>query len=386
MTVPKQVEIEKLIELRHELHRIPETAHQEEKTAEYVKKYLSDYPPDVLADNIGGYGIAAIYNGEKPGPTVMLRCELDALPIPEVNEMEYRSTIEGNGHKCGHDGHMAIISGMAQYLHASRPDTGRVILLYQPAEETGEGARKILDDSKFSDLEPDYIYALHNLPGFPKSQILVKKGIFASASKGIIIKLKGRTSHASHPENGENPALAASQIIQSLFMIPQMHTEFHRAALITPIQIQVGKPAFGTSAGEGEVMATLRTHRDEEMEILSNAAEEQAKKIAEANHLKIDISYTEEFEAVKNDSRCVDFIKEVAGKSGKSITEMDTAFPWSEDFGLFTSQFNGALFGLGAGEDHPQLHNDDYDFPDDIIETGVTMFQHLIENILNKAN
>jgi len=386
MTTPKHVEIEKLIELRHELHRIPETAHQEEKTAEYVKKFLSEYPPDELVDKIGGYGIAAIYNGEATGPTVMLRCELDALPIPEVNEMEYRSRIEGNGHKCGHDGHMAIISGMAQYLHSNRPDTGRVILLYQPAEETGEGARKILDDSKFSDLKPDYIYALHNLPGFSKGQIMVKKGIFASASKGMIIKLKGRPSHASHPENGDNPALATSQIIQSLFMIPQMHTEFHRAALITPIHIRVGKPAFGTSAGDGEVMATLRTHRDEEMEILAAKAEEQARKIAEVNHLKVDISYTEEFESVKNDSHCVEFITEVARELSLPVARMDHPFPWSEDFGLFTSAFNGALFGLGAGEDHPQLHNEDYDFPDDIIQTGVAMFQELTERILNKTN
>lgn len=386
MTVPKHIEIEKLIEFRHELHRIPETAHQEEKTAEHVKKFLSDYPPDELVDKIGGYGIAAIYNGEATGPTVILRCELDALPIPEVNEMEYRSRNEGNGHKCGHDGHMAIISGMAQYLHSNRPDMGRVILLYQPAEETGEGARKILDDSKFSDLKPDYIYALHNLPGFPKNQIMVKKGIFASASKGMIIKLKGRPSHASHPENGENPALAASQIIQSIFMIPQMHTEFHRAALITPIHIRVGKPAFGTSAGEGEVMATLRTHRDKEMEMLAAKAEEQAKKIAEANHLKIDISYTEEFESVKNDPHCVEFITEVARELRLPVTQMEHPFPWSEDFGLFTSKFNGALFGLGAGEDHPQLHNEDYDFPDDIIQTGVAMFQQLTESILTKAN
>lgn len=386
MTTPKHVEIEKLIELRHGLHRIPETAHQEEKTAEYVKKFLSDYPPDELVDKIGGYGIAAIYNGEATGPTVMLRCELDALPIPEVNEMEYRSRIEGNGHKCGHDGHMAIISGMAQYLHSNRPDTGRVILLYQPAEETGEGARKILDDSKFSDLKPDYIYALHNLPGFPKGQIMVKKGIFASASKGMIIRLKGRPSHASQPVNGVNPAFAASQIMQTFFMIPQMHTKFHQAALITPIQIRVGQRAFGTSASDGEVMATLRSHQDEEMEKLTEKAVHQAKCIADANELKIDISYTEEFESVKNDSQCVEFITEVARELSLPVARMDHPFPWSEDFGLFTSAFNGALFGLGAGEDHPQLHNEDYDFPDDIIQTGVAMFQQLTERILTKAN
>jgi len=385
MIVSKQIDIEKLIELRHELHRIPETAHQEEKTAEFIKEFLSVYPPDELIDEIGGYGIAAIYNGEKAGPTVMLRCELDALPIPEVNEMDYRSQNEGNGHKCGHDGHMAIISGMAQYLHHSRPDTGRVILLYQPAEETGEGARKILNDKKFENLAPDFIYALHNLPGFPKGQILVKKGIFASASKGLIVSLKGRSSHASQPVNGINPAFAASQIMHSFFMIPQMHTRFHHAALITPIHMRVGQPAFGTSAADGEVMVTLRTHQDEEMEKLAEKAVHQARCIAEANYLKTEIHYTEEFEAVKNDARCVEFITEVAHELSLPVTRMDHPFPWSEDFGLFTSAFNGALFGLGAGENQPQLHNEDYDFPDDIIEPGLQMFYHITNKILNQT-
>ena len=379
--------MDELIELRHELHQYPETAHKEAETAKRIKKYLSKYRPDDLVDEIGGHGLAAIYDNKNgtEGPTIMLRCELDALPIAEVNEFDYRSVHEGKGHKCGHDGHMAIIAGMAAYLHQNPPEKGRVILLFQPAEETGEGADKILDDPKFKSLQPDFIFALHNLPGFPKGHILVKDGIFASASKGIIIRLKGAPSHASHPENGRNPALAASQIVQSLFMIPQMQTEFHRASLITPVKIAVGQEAFGTSAGNGEIMATLRTHRDMEMEILAERAELQAQQIARAHDLDITIEYTEEFQAVDNDPECNRVITKAAKSLDLSLSTMDQPFPWSEDFGLFTKAFNGALFGLGSGKDQPQLHNEDYDFPDEIIETGVAMFQKIVKYFLSPS-
>ena len=379
--------MDELIELRHELHQYPETAHKETETAKRIKKYLNKYCPDNLVDEIGGHGLTAIYENKngKEGPTIMLRCELDALPIAEVNEIDYRSVYEGKGHQCGHDGHMAIIAGMAAYLHQNPPEKGRVILLFQPAEETGEGARKILDDPNFESLQPDYIFALHNLPGFPKRHILVKNGIFASASKGIIIRLKGAPSHASHPENGRNPALAASQIVQSLFMIPQMQTEFHRASLITPVKIAVGQEAFGTSAGNGEIMATLRTHRDMEMEILAERAELQAQQIARAHDLDITIEYTEEFQAVDNDPECNRVITKAAKSLDLSLSTMDQPFPWSEDFGLFTKAFNGALFGLGSGKDQPQLHNEDYDFPDEIIETGVAMFQKIVKYFLSPS-
>jgi len=377
--------MDELIKLRRELHKYPETAHQESETAARIKRYLKNYPPDEIVDKIGGHGLAAVYKGTETedGPTIMLRCELDALPIREINEIDYRSVNEGKGHKCGHDGHMAIISGMAPFLHQNPPERGRVILLYQPAEETGEGALKVLEDPKFEPLQPDYIFALHNLPGYPKGQILTRNAIFASASKGMIIHLKGAPSHASQPMNGRNPALAASQIVQSLFMIPQMHTEFHSASLITPVNIRVGKEAFGTSAGDGEVMATLRTHHNEEMEILTTKASHQALQIARAHEIDIDIDYKEEFQAVYNNPKCNNAVKDAARKLNLSVNEKEQPFAWSEDFGLFTKAYNGAMFGLGSGKDQPQLHNEDYDFPDEIIETGIAMFKKIVAHFLS---
>jgi len=146
---------------------------------------------------------------------------------------------------------MAIVAGLAERLHTHRPESGSVILLFQPAEETGEGADRVLSDSKFDQIQPDYVLALHNLPGYPLGQIIVREGVFASASSGLRIHLKGKTSHAAEPETGNSPALAVAQLIQVLSSIPQYYTSLHEPAQATVIHAKVGDVAFGTSPGEG---------------------------------------------------------------------------------------------------------------------------------------
>lgn len=380
----QDLDIGYLKELRHSLHQIPEIANKEENTANTILKVLKRFDPDEIITNIGGYGIAATYRGSTSGPSVMLRCELDGLPIQENNDFHYRSKHSGNGHLCGHDGHMAILIGVASVLQHTQLEQGSITLLFQPAEETGQGAQQIIKDDKFSSIRPDYIFGLHNLPGFQKGSILIRKGVFASASKGIIIKLKGKPTHASHPENGVNPSFAISQLIQSLFMIPQMHTEFSHPSLITPIHISVGKPAFGTSASDAVLMATLRTNRDQEMQILTKKIETLVQHSATAYSLKADISYTEIFESVKNDDLCTDLIEQSALELDYPIQKMEFAFPWSEDFGVFTSTCKGAFFGIGSGENQPQLHNENYDFPDDLITPGAQILHKISTSILEK--
>lgn len=384
MINPESLDISQLVNLRHELHQYPEASNQEKQTAERITRYLKSTSPDEIINDIGQYGIAALYHGKENGPTVMFRCELDALPIQEINQIEYSSVHEGMSHKCGHDGHMSIICGLANLLAKHRPTSGRVILLFQPAEETGEGAKRVIHDEKFKFIEPDFIYALHNLPGFEKHQIVMKDDIFASASRGLIINLKGTPSHASHPQDGHNPSLAVSQIIQHLFEIPQMHTQLHKAALITPIYMRVGSLAFGTSAGDGEVMATLRSHDEEDMQIIADKAVKVVNRLADLHELDAEISWTDAFEPVKNDKKCTQVVQNVTDHLNIKSHQMEQPFPWSEDFGLFTSHYKGALFGLGSGKNQPQLHNNDYDFPDDIIETGVTIFWNIIKHHLYK--
>ncbi|MEX0780915.1 MAG: amidohydrolase [Balneolales bacterium] len=368
--------------LRHELHSLAEVSNKEKTTAEFVRDFLKRTNPDSLIEDIGGHGLAAVYEGKETGPTVMIRSELDALPIPETINLEYKSITDGIAHKCGHDGHMAIVCGIAEKLYEHPQKKGRVVLLFQPAEETGEGAAQILDDARFKTIAPDYVFALHNLPGYAEGEIVVKDGVFASASRGLIIKLKGKTSHAGHPEDGISPALAAASLIQGLTALPVLHTALHNAAMVTIIHARVGEIAFGTTPGYAEVMATLRAYQKDDMEILIKKALELTEGISMANNLKYETAWTEIFEANINDKKCVQMIKAAAAANGIKSRVIKNPFPWSEDFGRFTQEYPGAIFGIGAGSEHPQLHNSNYDFPDSILPTGITMFNSIIRGIL----
>ena len=376
--------LNELIKLRKSIHSEPELAGEEKSTVEKVIKFISKFSPDETIKNIGGNGIAFIFKGKEEGASVLFRCELDALPIQEINDFDYISKFENKGHKCGHDGHMTVLAGLAEQVSSNKDFKGKVILLFQPAEETGEGAGRMINDAKLSKIKPDYVFAFHNLPGYELNSILIRKGSFASASKGMIIKLTGKTSHAAEPENGINPSFAVAEIIKKLLLLPEKLKNKNDFILVTIIHARIGERAFGTSAGYAELMATLRAFRNDDMRSLISESEEIVNKIASDQKLKVEISYTEEFPATVNDNECVEIIKNAAEKNNFSISEIKTPFRWSEDFGHFTEKYKGALFGIGSGENHPQLHNPDYDFPDEIIPVGVTIFHTIMNEILNR--
>jgi len=369
-------------ELRKELHRYPELSGNEANTAEKLKNFLADQNPDTIVEQLGGHGLAAVFDSGKDGPSVLFRCDMDALPIEEVNTFSHRSHYQGVSHKCGHDGHMAIMAGFAMMLKNNRPDKGRAILLFQPEEETGQGAAKVICDNKFSGLKPDYVFALHNLPGFEKNAVIVREGPFAAASKGMIISLQGKSSHAAHPEQGLSPVHMMTELIEGLIQLPEKSGLFRDFVLVTIIHARLGEIAFGTNPGKATVMATLRTFLDEDMEILHEEAGKLAEKLTSKHGIENKISFTEEFPATVNHEMATGWVREAARRSGTTLLEHGDTFRWSEDFGHFTSNAKGALFGLGAGKDHTSLHNHDYDFPDEIIETGITMFYHIADQIV----
>lgn len=375
-----------IIELRKELHRNPELSDQEKHTASIIKKYISPFGPDRIVDNIGGYGIAFIFKGEHHGPSVMFRCELDALPINEINEFAYQSVKSGISHKCGHDGHMAIMCGLASVLGRKKPDKGRVILLFQPSEETGQGAMRVLEDPKFKQIRPDYIFALHNIPGYSKNSIIIKDGTFSSASIGLIIRLRGKTSHASEPENGVNPAFIMADTLKKCekYFLPGANPGSIK--LITPIYCNLGEKAFGTNPGFAEMMFTIRGTQLQDFNYLKDyllkTIDSSIEKASPPKAIHMEYEWAEEFPNTVNDTKCTEIVLESAVKSKFSTEILQSPFRWSEDFGHFLNFCPGAIFGLGAGKDQPALHNPDYDFPDDLIDTGIQMFYNIYKTVL----
>ncbi|MFO8070567.1 MAG: amidohydrolase [Polyangia bacterium] len=374
-----------LVEFRKALHRHPELSRHEGETAGTIADALGRVGARRVIRGLGGHGVAAVLEGDEPGPTVLLRADLDALPIEEVNDFEHRSEVDGVAHKCGHDGHMTILVGTAQRL-LNRLDRlrGRVVLLFQPAEEIAHGAKAVVEDPAFERIAPDYVFGLHNLPGFAAGDVVLRKGEFASASQGLIARLRGRTSHAGEPHHGRTPMHAMTALMHALADIPSLSTPLERAALVTVIHARLGEIAFGTTPGYAEVMATFRSHRNEEMEQMVRRAESLVEGLARTHELESSTEWVEIFPAVRNTDECVDVVERAARRAGAEIVWPEFPFSWTEDFSYFLLRHQGAFFGLGAGLDQPQLHSPDYDFPDRVIPRGVEMMTGIVEELLQK--
>ena len=371
-------DIKKLSVFRKTLHRYPELSGEEKETAKRVLEFFEPLKPDMVFKGLGGNGLAFIFEGKEEGPVSLFRCELDALPIKEENDIKHLSKIPSKSHVCGHDGHMAIISGLGMELSQNRPQKGKIILLFQPAEETGEGAEAIIRDPKFKEIQPDYAFALHNLPGFESHQIVIKKGAFAAASIGMIIRFKGRNSHSAHPEAGNSPAEAMAKTIVALEKLPDAMKKF---TLVTVIHAKLGEVAFGTTPGEATVMATLRAHENETRDLLVLYAEKLCTQISKEYGLEVAFEYTEVFAATHNDPEAWELGNQAAKNLDLKTKHIRIPFRWSEDFGLFSSYTKTLLFGLGSGKNQPQLHEPNFDFPDELIPTGVKMFKEIMQQL-----
>ncbi len=381
-----QATLDKLTAFRHELHRFPEVSGEEKETSERVAVFLQQYSPDQIIRNLGGYGLAVIYQGTEDGPTILIRCELDGLPIDEIGISPYRSTIAGKGHLCGHDGHMVMVAGLASLLNRTRPARGRVVLLFQPAEENGAGAKSVIEDTAFAELQPDYAFSLHNLPGKALHEVGIKPGPFNCASQGLWITLQGKTSHASHPENGQSPANAMCELLTQLANLPHTPDLVNDFALTTVVHARLGEEAFGITPGFAKVMVTLRSETNDVMAKLRNRSETLIKEVAKRYRLEATFGYEDIFDASINDQEATGILNQAFNDEGILVAPMTGPMRWSEDFGQFGRICKSAMFTLGSGESQPQLHNPDFDFPDELIETGTKVFHRVIRNILGPSN
>ncbi|MDW5375610.1 amidohydrolase [Halomonas sp. HP20-15] len=368
-----------LADLRHALHVSPELSGDETRTADQVADWLAQAGADSVIRRLGGHGVAGVFRSAEPGPRVLLRAELDALPIREQGARAWRSQNEAVAHSCGHDGHMAALLGVAQRLAERRPRSGEVVLLFQPAEETGDGAGRVLDSAAFEVIRPDYAYAMHNLPGRPLGEVSVRSGVFTCASRGLIIRLNGLCSHAAHPEQGRSPAMAMCRILQGLKRLPQQMPDDHGLVMITLIHARLGDVAFGTSPGQAEVMATLRTESDDMMRALAEAAVSLARTEAEEDNLGVDIDWCDAFSSTVNAPAAVSAIEHVAGELQMPLATLPAAHRWSEDFGVLSGCCEGAMFTLGSGEDCRPLHHPAFDFPDDLLDRAAAIFSGLVD-------
>lgn len=375
-------EIDKLTAFRKKMHANPELSEQESETAKCIISFLDDCNPQQIITKVGGHGILAIFDSGTNGDSLLFRADMDALPIEEINDFEHRSKTKGVSHKCGHDGHTAILLGLATLLSKYQPKKGKAFLLFQPAEEIGKGAADVLNDEKFKEIKPDWVFGLHNLPGFPLHQVVVKNDSFTASVVSLVVDFIGKTAHAAEPEHGINPALAVSELLLQATIWSNNSPERDDFAIVTPVHVNLGSIAYGTSAGEAKLGFTIRAWTEKVMEQLKAKMETFLISLAEKHGLEMNFKYKEEFKACINHPDAVKQIKKVAEDLKLEVSEPNLPFKWGEDFGLFTQNFKGAFFGLGSGKNQPTLHNPDYDFPDELIPTGAQLFYKHCKNHL----
>ncbi|GAB3327153.1 amidohydrolase [Larkinella ripae] len=366
------------INFRRELHRFPEISGQEFGTQQRIRAFVAAFQPDALVE-VAQTGLLLQYGPAPDGPVTLIRADIDALPIQEVNAFAHQSGTEGVSHKCGHDGHTAILARLASLLAEKPLRQGRVYLLFQPAEETGQGAAAVLNDPAFAAIRPDRVFALHNLPGYPTGTIVCRPGPFTSAVQSLLVRFRGKVSHSAEPEKGLNPAylMADFTLKTKPFIHPDSHSD--EFALITPVYTTLGETSYGISAGYGEVHLTLRTRTSQKMERLTNQLETILSILSVGTGIEIETAITEVFFASQNHGDAFAEVRDSALRLGFPFTEKPEPFKWGEDFGLFTQHHPGAMFGIGNGENSPALHNDDYDFNDELIEPAARLFRELID-------
>jgi amidohydrolase len=376
-------DLSELIAWRRRLHSKPELSGQEEKTAQEVQAILRATGADKVVTGLGGHGVLGIYEGGAPGPTIMLRAELDGLPIQEISEIAHRSQVAGKAHLCGHDGHMTILAAVARSLGRNRPRRGRAVLLFQPAEEDGSGAAAVLADRKFEQVRPDFVFSLHNLPGLPLGQVAVAEGLVNCASRGMQIVLSGRTAHASSPELGISPQAAIARLLGEINALGRGGGLDEQFSMVTVTHARLGEPAFGISPGQAEVWVTLRTLTDSKMDVLRSQAESLVQSVAASERLRAEIIYRDVFNHCVNDADAVVHLRNALDAEGVHYSGQGLPLRGSEDFGRFNYQSKAAMFFLGAGTQHPGLHEPDYDFPDELIEVGSRVFIRALRNLLD---
>ncbi|GKX34401.1 MAG: peptidase M20 [Rhizobiaceae bacterium MnEN-MB40S] len=383
---PTAEDIRDLTALRHDLHRHPELSGEEQETARRVCAMLEPTRPDRILSGLGGHGVAAIYDSGKPGPTVLFRAELDALPIRELGSVPYRSTIDGKAHLCGHDGHMAILLGFGRVLSRARPSRGRVVLMFQPAEENGKGAAAVVSDPAYDDIRPDWAFSLHNVPEIDFGAAKLGAGPTNCASRGMWIRLIGSTAHASRPDAGRSPMHALCELMPAMEACGGGAPLGPGFTMVTLTHAAMGAPSYGIAPGEATIFAALRTYADDGMDGLVARVETLAKETAERHGLGCEIGYDDIFLACTNDARATAHLAAGVTRAGL-VHELQTKPSiGSEDFGRFgLAGAKSAMVYIGAGPGRPSVHTPKYDFLDDLIPIGIRIFSETLSDVLHAS-
>ncbi len=347
--------------LRQQLHQIPERSMQEKQTKATLMEFLRTETDLEIVDRGSWFYAWKQGKNKTSRGAIAIRADMDAVSLDG-------QTV---GHFCGHDGHSTILAAVARKLTGQQSDRD-VYLIFQPGEETGEGGATcstLIKEKRITE-----VYGLHNIPGYPQGTILLRKGTFACASTGLRIRMTGSPTHAAYPENGKNPAGTLAQLILDVEHLTRQFQSQGKIVRMTVIGVTIGSNSYGMAASDGEVRFTVRAERESEFEEYLTEIRKMTEMMAGKGGFSLEIEEIERFPATENHEESVEKVKTAAEKLGLPVQELEEPMRWSEDFGYYLRECKGAFFGIGDGEEYPQLHTAEYEFPDEIIDVATEIF------------
>ncbi|MFO1288078.1 MAG: M20 aminoacylase family protein [Rubrivivax sp.] len=380
--------------IRRDIHAHPELCYEENRTADLVAKALADWGIPVHR-GLGKTGVVGIVKNGSSTRAVGLRADMDALPMTEHNTFAHASKHAGKMHACGHDGHTAMLLAAAKHLSKHRHFDGTVYLVFQPAEEGGAGARKMIEDGLFDKFPMEAIFGAHNWPGYKAGTFGVSAGPVMASGSIFTLTVRGKGSHAALSYLGVDPVPVACQIVMAWQTIVSRNLRAMEAAVISATMINAGE-AFNVIPESASIKGTVRTLSDEAVTLIERRMREVAEGICAAHGATCEFTFDRGYPVTVNHVAETAFVKSVLG----DVVGAGNVLPFeptmgSEDFSFFLQAKPGCYFMIGNGDgthrDHGHgvgpctLHNPSYDFNDELIPLGATAWVRIAEAWLNRA-
>ena len=375
-----------LTALRRDIHAHPELGFEEERTSTIVAQKLKDWGCEVTT-GIGKTGVVGTIRVGNNPRAIGLRADMDALPMDELNTFDHRSQHKGRMHACGHDGHTAMLLGAAKYLAATRNFDGTVHLIFQPAEEGRGGAEAMVKDGLFEKFPCEIIFGMHNRPKLDVGKFAIRSGPQMAGGGLFDIHITGKGAHGARPESGIDPVIIATQIISALQSVVSRNVAALDSAVISVTQMHSGD-AYNVIPQEAVLRGTIRAFKKETMALIKERIETISSGIAQTlgGSAKADVRIA--FPPLVNDKDAVKFIADVAAEIvGPENMNREGPFVMaSEDFSYMLEQVPGAFIniGNGGGEGGCEVHNPSYDFNDEALTLGSTLWARVVEKRLAK--
>ncbi|UDF35453.1 UNVERIFIED_ORG: M20 family metallopeptidase [Shinella sp. XGS7] len=378
--------------LRRDIHAHPELCFEEERTADVIARALTEWGIPVHR-GLGKTGVVGIVKNGTSDRAVGLRADIDALPMTEHNHFAHASKTPGKMHACGHDGHTTMLLGAAKYLAKRRNFEGTVDLIFQPAEEGGGGGNEMVKDGLFEKFPMEAMFGAHNWPGMAAGQFAVRSGPVFASSNEFKITIRGKGSHAALPHNGIDPVPVACQMVQAFQTIITRNKRPIDAGVISVTMIHTGE-ATNVVPDSCEIQGTVRTFTIEVLDLIERRMKAIAEATAQAFEATVEFEFSRNYPPTTNHPKETEFVRSVLGDmvGAQNVHEFEPTMG-AEDFSYYLLEKPGCYFLIGNGDgSHREgghgmgpcmLHNPSYDFNDELIPLGGSMWVRMAETWLN---